>query len=177
MTAKPTQPLQANPAAVPHGLHVFTDGCVEPGSGDGGWAYVVYRNGLEISSGCGGVAKTANNAMEIMAVLEAAEWIASNAAGEDVVIWSDSLYAVRGCNAFRQIWKGNGWKKIDANPNVRRRTIAHAELWKMLDLKLSQNPLVRIEWCKGHFGIDGNERADALADQGRRTIQRQGRRT
>ncbi|WFR94756.1 ribonuclease H family protein [Rhizobium tumorigenes] len=177
MTSTPTPSPEAHPAVLRQGLHVFTDGCVEPGTGDGGWAYVVYRDGLEIASGCGGVVKTANNAMEIMAVLEAVNWIGSNAAEEPVVIWSDSLYAIRGCNAFRQIWKGNGWKKIDANPNLRRRKIAHAEIWKALDLKLSQNAFISIEWCKGHFGIDGNERADGLADQGRRTIQRPGGRT
>ncbi|MGO7704661.1 ribonuclease HI, partial [Rhizobium ruizarguesonis] len=27
-----------------HGLHVFVEGCYEPGSGHGGWAFVAYRD-------------------------------------------------------------------------------------------------------------------------------------
>jgi len=158
--------------AARNGLHVFTDGCFDPGSADGGWAFVAYRDGVEIASGCGGIRKTANNATEIAAVLEAASWIGGNAAGEPAVIWSDSLYAVRGCNLLLPIWRGNGWKKIDANPNVRRRTIADVGLWRAVDLLLTQNALVTVDWCKGHFGIDGNERADALADKGRLSIHR-----
>jgi len=153
-----------------HGLHLFVDGCYEPGSGHGGWAFVAYRDAAEIASGFGGVEDSANNSMELTAVLRAAIWINSGASGEPATIWSDSVYAVKGCNSRRHIWKNNGWKKSNPNGTARSRTIANAELWKAVDLQLSQNGLVTIAWCKGHSGIAGNERADALADKGRLSL-------
>jgi len=155
---------------VQHGLHVFVDGCHEPDSAQGGWAFVAYRHAVEIASGSGGVEDSANNSMELIAVLKAALWINSEVPGEAATIWSDSIYAVKGCNIRRHIWKNNGWKKSSPNGNGRSRTIANAELWKAVDLQLSQNPLVTIAWCKGHSGIAGNERADELADRGRLSL-------
>lgn len=152
------------------GLHLFVDGCHEPGSGQGGWGFVVFRDAVEIACGFGGVEDTANNSMELLALLKAATWINGKAAGERATIWSDSVYAVKGCNSRRHIWKNNGWKKSSPNRNARRRTIENAELWKAVDLQLSQNALVTVTWCKGHSGIPGNERADALADKGRLSI-------
>ncbi len=155
-----------------HGLHVFVDGCFEPHSRHGGWAFVAYRDGLEIACGFGGVEDSANNAMELTAVLEAAIWISRTAEGAAAVIWSDSVYAVEGCNSWRPIWRNNGWKKSNPGGRARNRAISDAELWKAVDIALSQNPSIAIAWCKGHSGIEGNERADELSDQGRRSIRR-----
>ncbi|MGO7203683.1 RNase H family protein, partial [Rhizobium ruizarguesonis] len=80
------------------------------------------------------------------------------------------VYAVKGCNSRRHIWRNNGWRKGNPNGNARNRTIGNVELWKAVDLRLSQNALVTIAWCKGHAGIAGNERADALADRGRLSL-------
>ncbi len=156
--------------AAEHTLHVFADGCYEPVSGEGGWAFVVYRDDAEVASGSGGVKDTANNTTELIALLEAVTWINGNAAGETAVVWSDSAYAVTGCNQWRHIWKNNGWKKISANAKVRSRTIANPDLWKAIDGQLSRNRLLTIAWCKGHSGLAGNERADELAERGRLSL-------
>ncbi|NEJ74137.1 ribonuclease HI [Rhizobium phaseoli] len=174
MTGFPNEIRSSAPASgVPEsqqGLHVFADGCYEPGSGRGGWSFVAYRDAVEIASDFGGVDDSSNNAMELTAVLKAVIWINSVAIGEPAIIWSDSVYAVKGCNSRRHIWKNNGWKKISPSGHGRRRTIDNADLWKAVDLQLSRNALVTIAWCKGHSGIIGNERADALADRGRLSI-------
>ncbi|MBB3134848.1 ribonuclease HI [Rhizobium pisi] len=107
--------------AAQHGLHIFVDGCYDPGSGHGGWAFVAYRDVAEIASGFGGVGDSANNSMELAAVLKAAIWINSEATDEAATIWSDSIYAVTGCNIRRHIWKNNGWKKSNPNGNARSR--------------------------------------------------------
>jgi ribonuclease HI len=166
-TRLPSGATTAGISEARHGLHVFADGCYDPNSGQGGWAFIAYRGGVEIASDFGGVRDTANNSMELIAILRAIMWISSNAIGEPAVIWSDSIYAVNGCNSWRHIWKTNGWKKVDPNPNARKRTIADPKLWQETDLQLSQNQLLAIAWCKGHSGIDGNELADELANIGR----------
>jgi ribonuclease HI len=151
-------------------LEIFTDGCCEPGSGDGGWGFAVYRGGVEIASGCGGADKTANNAMEATAVLKATEWVNAHAEKAVVTIWSDSVYAVKGCNEWRPIWRNNGFKKINANSRLRSRGIADADLWKAIDTAISGSATITVSWCKGHAGTEGNERADRLADSGRLSI-------
>ncbi|MFY7928311.1 MAG: RNase H family protein, partial [Oligoflexus sp.] len=57
----------------------------------------------------------------------------------------------------------NGWKRVRANSHERRRPIPDAILWQELDALLERNPQVRIQLCKGHSGIAGNENADAAA--------------
>jgi ribonuclease HI len=151
------------------GLHIYADGCYEPESDTGGWAFVVYRDGSEVASGFGKVERSSNNAMELIAVLQAATWINDNVAGEAAALWSDSVYAVNGCNQWRHIWKNNGWRKKAPGSNARSRIIANPELWKAIDAALSSNALLSVAWCKGHSGIPGNEKADALAEMGRRS--------
>ncbi|MBM3095429.1 ribonuclease HI [Ensifer sp. T173] len=154
---------------ISEGLHVFTDGSYEPTSAKGGWAFVVYRNGAEIASEFGGARPSADNTMELTALFKAALWVNGNASGERAIVWSDSVYAVNGCNSWRQIWKNNGWKKIVPNAKARSRTIANAELWMAIDLQLSRNPQLAVAWCKGHSGLVGNERADTLAGLARQS--------
>lgn len=175
MTDIPTKlPTPANTGGIPGApqcLRVFADGCYEPNSRQGGWAFVAYRDAVEIASSLGGVQDSANNTMELIALLKAATWLNANALGEAAIILSDSLYVVKGCNSWRHIWKNNGWKKIVSNANIRSRTITNPELWKAIDRQLSPNPLMTIAWCKGHSGVEGNERADELAESGRLSIQ------
>lgn len=149
-------------------LQVYTDGCYEPESGTGGWAFVAYRDDVEIASGSGAIERSSNNAMELIALLEAAMWISANAAGERSILWSDSAYAVNGCNQWRHIWKNRGWRKKGPDPKARSRAIADQALWMAIDSVLSKNHQVEIVWCKGHAGNPGNERADNLAELGRR---------
>ena len=151
------------------GLHIYADGCFEPQSETGGWAFVVYRDGREVASQFGHVDRSSNNAMELTALLHAALWINDNVSGEPSILWSDSVYAVNGCNRLRPIWKSRGWRKQGPNPNARSRVIADRELWIATDMALSANNLLQVRWCKGHSGISGNERADHLAEHGRRT--------
>lgn len=159
----------AKMAGACHGIHIYADGCHEPVSGTGGWAFVVYRDSFEIASCSGKIERTSNNAMELSAVLEAATWANANAVGEAAILWSDSVYAVNGCNQWRHIWKNSGWRKKAPGSNARSRAIANPELWKAIDEVLCRNALLTVAWCKGHSGIPGNEKADGLAEFGRRS--------
>lgn len=155
------------PADGTAGLQVYSDGCYEPNSDTGGWAFVVYRDGVEIAFGHGGMAKTSNNSMELAGLLQAALWLNANAAGEPSMLWTDSAYAVNGCHRWRHVWKSRNWRKKGADPKARSRPVPDAELWKAIDAELSLNSLIGIAWCKGHAGLTGNEQADRLAEAGR----------
>lgn len=148
-------------------IHIHADGCLEPGSGTGGWAFVAYREGVEIASEFGRVERSSNNAMELIALLAAARWASVDALDTPSILWSDSVYAVNGCNRWRHVWKNWGWRKTGPNPNARSRAIADKDLWIEIDGILSKCALLEIAWCKGHSGILGNERADRLAEFGR----------
>jgi ribonuclease HI len=150
-------------------LQVYADGCYEPESCTGGWAFVAYRDGVEIASESGHIERSSNNVMELIALLEAATWINANAEGEPSILWSDSVYAVKGCNQWRHVWKSRGWRKKGPDPKARSRAIADQALWIAIDSVLSKNHRIDIVWCKGHAGNPGNERADNLAELGRRT--------
>ncbi|MEO9341057.1 hypothetical protein ABFT80_27075 [Mesorhizobium sp. SB112] len=43
---------------------IFCDGECEPNPGAGGWGVVVYRDGVEVYSECGGADPAPNNIME-----------------------------------------------------------------------------------------------------------------
>ncbi|MGV3552933.1 ribonuclease H family protein [Rhizobium sp.] len=149
------------------GIHIFADGCFEPRGRTGGWAFVVFRDGQEVAAQCGRVENTANNAMELDALLRAAQWMDINAPGEPSILWSDSVYVVNGCNHWRPIWKNRSWRKASPGGHGRSRPIADRELWIAVDAILTANPLLQVIWCKGHSGIRGNERSDMLAEHGR----------
>lgn len=146
---------------VPTGLVVYADGCCEPNPGCGGWGFVVYRDGVEIHSAKGGSNRTTNQQMELTAALEALRWLAMHNVEGPVRLFSDSMYTVNGCNSWRLDWKARGWKRKGKDPSI-----ANLDLWQNLDAILAAVP-IKLEWCKGHVGIIGNERADELSQIGR----------
>ncbi|TIX18513.1 MAG: ribonuclease HI [Mesorhizobium sp.] len=152
--------------AVPPGLIIYADGCCEPNPGAGGWAYVVYLDEQEVASAWGSDPNATNQRMELTAVLEALDWITNYQPKQLPRIFSDSAYTVNGCNDWRHKWRSNGWQRGGPNAKPKNSTIANLDLWQMLDGALTMHPIT-LEWCKGHAGIIGNERADELALIGR----------
>ena len=148
-------------------FEVFTDGSFDPTSKTGGWAFVVFGGSDQVFAAFGGEAQTANNAMEVLAILKACEWLADNSAGEEAIIHTESVYALNGCIRWRHIWRSNKWRKRTPNGRGRSRSVADAPYWKAIDMLLNQNQSITIEWCKAHVGTDGNELADRLAMRGR----------
>ncbi|WP_245261074.1 ribonuclease H [Chelativorans sp. J32] len=144
----------------PAGLVIYCDGACDPNPGAGGWGFVVYRDGVEIHTECGGDPVATNNTMELTGALMALRWFAARGVIEPVRLLCDSQYVVRGCNEWRHGWKKKGWKR---GP---QKELANADLWRELDEALTLVPIT-LEWCKGHAGILGNERADELSLIGR----------
>jgi len=123
----------------------WTDGSCDPNPGPGGWGYMVEFGGQLVREDFGGETDTSNNRMEMRAIIEALD--ACGKASE-VIVRTDSQLVVL-CAVGR-------WKKR-----------ANLDLWaEMADLCRWRS--VVFEWWRGHIGTPGNERADCLANQGRR---------
>ena len=144
-------------------LDVFADGSFDPATFSGGWAFVVLEEGRQVHAFSGSAEGASNNSLEVLAALRAMAWIEAEQAGRSVTLWTDSVHVIEGCRRWRTIWRGNGWKRINANPRARRRSIPDLLLWQELDALIERNPHVGIEWCRGHSGNAGNDHADMLA--------------
>jgi ribonuclease HI len=158
------------PCASSSPLRVFADGGCVPNPGIGGWAFVAYRDGIEIDHDFGGIDIATNNIAELTGLLRAVEWISENAPAEPTTIVSDSKYVVDGSNIWRHSWRSKGWKRKGADAKPANQTLANLDLWQAIDAALTGNALISIAWCKGHSGVLGNLRADELASIGRASL-------
>lgn len=141
-------------------MNIYTDGACEPNPGAGGWAFVVYDNDEKVQIRFGGDNFSTNNIMEMTAVLKALTHCSAHRMNPDEVrIFSDSQYVVKGCNQWRHSWAAKGWEKGKAN-------LKNVGLWKAIATAHDAFPC-SISWIRGHSGVEGNEEADRLAEVGR----------
>ena len=138
-------------------MKIWTDGScwLNDGTGPGGWGW----HDSSGRSSYGGAAPTTNNRMELTAILEALRAIQTT---DDVTIFSDSQYCTRGLNEWSKTWKRRGWIRG-------HQLIPNHDLWQALD-HARNRARVRFVWVRGHNGDVGNEKADRLADMGRRQV-------
>jgi len=134
---------------------VYTDGACKGNPGPGGWGAWLSSGGHDKEL-FGGERETTNNRMELTAPIEA---LASLKRSCDVVVYLDSEYVRKGITEWITNWQRRGWKTADGKP------VKNADLWQRLDA-LRKLHHVEWRWVKGHAGDPGNERADALANQG-----------
>jgi ribonuclease HI len=137
-------------------VEVYTDGACSGNPGPGGWG-VLMRYGEHVKELCGGdPGPTTNNRMELTAAIQALEALTRPST---VRLNTDSTYVRNGITSWLAGWKRNGWKTSDKKP------VKNADLWQRLDDAVSRHEVEWL-WVKGHAGVPGNERADALATQG-----------
>jgi ribonuclease HI len=134
---------------------IHTDGACKGNPGPGGWGALIDRDG-SIEELSGGEHATTNNRMEMTAVIRALESLAS---GTDVALYTDSQYVKNGIETWIHGWKKNGWKTADRKP------VKNSDLWRELDT-LAARHRISWHWVRGHNAHPGNERADALANEG-----------
>jgi ribonuclease HI len=140
-------------------VEIWTDGACSGNPGPGGWG-VVLKYGSTEKDFCGGEADTTNNRMELTAAIEA---LTALKRGSRVRLHTDSKYVMDGLTKWIHGWKRNGWKTADKKP------VKNADLWQRLD-EANQRHEVEWRWVKGHAGDPMNERADALARAGIRSL-------
>jgi ribonuclease HI len=152
--------MDQHPVPVPPATVVYTDGACSGNPGPGGWAWAVPRGRYA----SGAMARTTNQRMEIMAVLEAVK-----ALDGPLEVVSDSTYVI---NCFRDRW-WEGWLQKNWT-NSQKRPVVNRDLWEPL-IEIVRQHGITFRWVKGHSGDPMNELVDQLAREALRTQQgRQG---
>jgi ribonuclease HI len=136
-------------------LIIWTDGSCYPNPGTGGWGWC-RSDGKERF---GGEKRTTNNRMEMTAILQSLIELPDE---ENVLIYSDSQYCVKGLTEWHKGWKKKNWLKKGL-PMINR------DLWLSIDEHVSRIN-VTFKWVRGHSGDKGNERADYLSVIGRESL-------
>ncbi|MGA2564002.1 MAG: ribonuclease HI [Steroidobacteraceae bacterium] len=136
-----------------HVVDIYTDGACRGNPGPGGWAALLLAGAREKEIS-GAQNPTTNNRMELVAVIAALEALKRPS---QVRLYTDSQYVRRGITEWLAQWKARDWKTADRKP------VKNQDLWQQLEQAAARH---RIEWhwVRGHTGVAGNERADALAN-------------
>jgi ribonuclease HI len=134
---------------------IYTDGSCKGNPGPGGWGAWL-ASGEHSRELFGGEPQTTNQRMELTAAIQALTALTRPCS---VVLYTDSLYVLKGITGWIAGWKRNGWQ------NSAKQPVKNAELWRALDAAAAPHD-IDWRWVKGHSGDVGNERADALANEG-----------
>ena len=133
---------------------MYTDGACRGNPGPGGWGVILSFRGQDKTLS-GFDPETTNNRMELTAAIEGLRALSRAC---EVDLKTDSKYVMQGIIEWIENWKLNGWKTAAKKP------VKNADLWQLLD-EQSRKHRITWSWVKGHAGIEGNEVADALANQ------------
>ncbi len=138
---------------------IFADGASSGNPGPGGWGAIIATPDGKVVELGGGDPHTTNNKMELMATIRALERPESR--GNPVHLFTDSVYVIRGITQWIWGWRKNGWKTAEGAE------VNNQDLWRRLSAALAtRNKAVEpVEWkfVRGHSGVPGNERVDAIA--------------
>ena len=138
-------------------VEIYTDGACKGNPGPGGWG-VLLRSGVHEKELFGGDPNTTNNRMELQAVIEGLTALKYPCI---ITLYLDSQYVHKGITEWIVGWKIKNWCTSAGKP------VKNADLWQQLDkLTYEHGHTIDWRWIRGHSGIPGNERADALANKG-----------
>ncbi len=142
-------------------VQIWTDGGCKPNPGPGGWGAIL-RYGEIVRELSGSDAATTNNRMELTAACAALEALKRPCT---VVLHTDSEYVRNGISRWINGWVRNNWR------NAAKEPVANMELWQRL-LAAARPHKIEWKWVRGHSGDVMNERADVLATEARRALER-----
>jgi len=129
-------------------MEIYTDGsCLKNPNGPGGWGVLILDKDYEWEIS-GNDPCTTNNKMELQAVIESLEFINKD---QDIIIYSDSTYVIKGITEWIENWIRKDWKHVK-----------NIKLWKKL-YKLTRNRNIKWEWVKAHANNEYNNRVDIIA--------------
>jgi len=146
-----------------HAIFVFADGACSGNPGPGGWGTIIATPDGQVTELGGFEPETTNNRMELTAVGRALRHLETTPG--PLRIHTDSTYVIQGITRWAFGWSKRGWKTADG------KDVANAAYWKRLMALLAQRrqafsgDAATVEWhyVRGHVGVPGNERVDAIA--------------
>ncbi|MCX7977647.1 MAG: ribonuclease HI [Bdellovibrionaceae bacterium] len=141
---------------------VYSDGACRGNPGPGGWgAIVILPGSFTVRELGGGSDATTNNRMEIRGAMEGLRYAFENCAPDvPVVVFTDSVYVIRGITQWIFGWRRREWKNSEGDE------VANRDLWEEFWILLNHyGGGRRVKWnfVRGHQGIAGNERCDEIA--------------
>jgi len=143
---------------------VYSDGACrgngKPGSIAGIGVWYGHNDPRNISERCPG--DQTNNRAELIAIIRVLETEPHSNFG--ILIRTDSSYSLSCVTKWIQNWRAKGWKTADGKPVKNRDVIEY--LSALLSHRAARGQPVKLEYVKGHAGIEGNEGADRLAVRG-----------
>jgi ribonuclease HI len=149
---------------IPPQVDVYTDGGCDPNPGLGGWGAIIHWDDREwVLSG--NDPDTTNNRMELHAAAAALALLEGLLGRCQVTVHTDSEYLRQGITEWIDGWVSRGWRTSDKQP------VKNQDLWRVL-YRLVQAHDVTWRWLKGHAAHPLNERADRLATEALRPLQR-----
>jgi ribonuclease HI len=134
-------------------VEIYADGACRGNPGPGGWGALLISGGHERELS-GAESATTNNRMELLAVIKALRALKRRVRAR---VYTDSQYVRLGITQWIEGWKLRGWRTAD------RKAVKNQDLWQELD-ELAAGHELEWHWVKGHSGVPGNERCDALAN-------------
>ena len=137
---------------------VFCDGAAKGTPGPGGWGVVIVTPDGHVTELGGSAPETTNNKMELTGAIRALGHLQD--ADGPVAVYTDSTYVIQGIRDWIWAWRRRGWKTVEGGD------VQNRELWEELDRLVTARGKGAVEWhyVRGHVGIAGNERVDAIAD-------------
>jgi ribonuclease HI len=135
-------------------VEIYTDGACRGNPGPGGWGAIL-RSGTREKELRGSEPLTTNNRMELTAAIRA---LAALNRPCSVALYTDSQYVRKGVLEWLAQWKLRDWRTADRKP------VKNIDLWQALEREIGKHT-IEWHWVKGHAGVPGNERADALANE------------
>lgn len=140
-------------------ITIFADGAAKGNPGPGGWGVIIVTPSGRVTELGGAEPHTTNNRMELTAAIEGLRHV--RAMSGPVALYTDSSYVIRGIRDWIHAWRRRGWKTAEGGDVVNR------DLWETLaalvDERRARGP-VTWHYVRGHSGVPGNERADAIAN-------------
>jgi ribonuclease HI len=141
-----------------HEIVVFTDGASKGNPGPGGWGVVIVTPEGRVTELGGGSPQTTNNKMELTGAIEALSRLRDTPG--PLAVYTDSTYVIQGISSWVHNWRRKGWRTATGGE------VANRDLWEQLwDLTAARGARsMAWHYVRGHIGIPGNERVDAIAD-------------
>lgn len=136
-------------------INIAVDGACKGNPGVGGWGVAVFQDDSYHDGFHGGEEHTTNNRMELTAFIEACKALDEAQPADDITIYLDSTYVLKGATEWLRGWRQKDYKGVK-NADLWRQVADLRHVWLECELV----------WVKGHNDNPFNEMADKLANDG-----------